>query len=109
LADLLGRLVELEADVRYQELAAESVPRTGCVLGATPVLLSAPHSAVHTRLGESKEEEFAAALAQLGLHPRLRAAERRADATLPRPFHEDSERIRCVIGALVHRVSLLSS
>jgi hypothetical protein len=110
LADLLGRLVELEADVRYQELAAEGVPRIGCALGTTPVLLSAPHGAVHTRRGESKEqEESAAALAQLELHPSLRVVDRRDGATLSRPFRGDSERIGSVIGALVRLVSLLSS
>jgi hypothetical protein len=226
----------LEADVRYKELAAEGVPRIGCVIGTVPVLLSAPHSAVHVRLGEPKEEEeFTAALAclvaelsdahalylrrrsptdpnwytdvpykrclkrvvartgirfvldvhgsaphrgfgialgtmngescphhrdtiihlleehgfrrhadsldyldvddkftargltgqetitnfawqrlgapcaQLELHPSLRVVERREDATLPGPFHGDSERIRRLVGALVRLVGLLSS
>jgi hypothetical protein len=226
----------LEADVLYQELPAEGVPRIGSVVGTTPVLLSAPHSAVHTRRGEPKEEEeFTAALAclvaelsdahalyvrrrsptdpnwytdvpykrrlrrvvaqtgirflldihgsaqnrdlgialgtmngescphhrgtiihlleehgfrrhgdsldyldvdnkftaqglsgqetitnftwlrlgvpcaQLELHPSLRVVERRGDATLPRPFRGDAERITRVVGALVHLVSLLSS
>jgi hypothetical protein len=228
--------VELEADVRYRERAAAGVPGTGCLLGTTPLLLSAPHSAVHTRVGEPKEEEeYTAALAclvaelteahalyvrrrsptdpnwykdvpykrqlkrmvveagirfvldihgsaphrhfgialgtmkgescpdhrdtiirlleehgfrrhadsldyldvdnrftagglagqetvtsfawrglgvpsaQLELHPSLRVVERREDATLPGPFHGDSERIECVVQALVHLVSSLSS
>jgi hypothetical protein len=59
-------LVELEADVRYQQLAVEGVARIGCLPGTKPVLLSAPHSAVHTRHSEPKEEEeFTAALACL--------------------------------------------
>jgi hypothetical protein len=233
---VLERLVALEADVRYREPAAKGVPRMGCVVGSTPVLLSAPHSAVHTRRGEPKEEEeFTAALArlvaeltdahalyvrrrspsdpnwdadvpykrelrrmvmeggvrfvldthgmaphrrfgialgtmngescpahrdtiirileghgfrrrsssldrldvddtftaeglsgqetvtsfawrvlgvpsaQLELHPSLRVVERREDATLPRPFHGDPDRIRRVVRALVHLVSSLSS
>lgn len=62
MGDLLRRMIELEADVRYQE-AAEGGPGIGSVPGVTPVLLSAPHSAVHTRHGEAKEEEeFTAAL-----------------------------------------------
>jgi hypothetical protein len=66
LPDLLGRLVELEADVLYQEPAGEEERRVGSVSGTTPVLLSAPHGAVHTRHGEPKEEEeFTAALACL--------------------------------------------
>lgn len=69
--DLLGRLVALEADVRYQEPAGDGDARIGAanlgaLTSATPVLLSAPHSAVHTRNGEAKEEEeFTAALACL--------------------------------------------
>lgn len=64
--DLLGRLVELEADVLYREPAGEEEPRIGSLSGTTPVLLSAPHGAIHTRRGEAKEEEeFTAALACL--------------------------------------------
>ena len=64
--DLLGRLVELEADVSYREPAGEGELRTGSVPGSTPVLLSAPHGAIHTRRGAPKEEEeFTAALACL--------------------------------------------
>ncbi len=66
MSDPLGRLVELEADVRYQEPPAEVDRRIGSLRGALPVLLSAPHSAVHTRRGEPKEEEeFTAAMACL--------------------------------------------
>jgi hypothetical protein len=39
--------------------------------------------------------------AQLELHPSLRVVERREDATLPRPFHGDRERIRRMVEALV--------
>ena len=64
--DLLERLVELEADVLYREPAGEEEPRIDSLPGTTPVLLSAPHGAIHTRRGEPKEEEeFTAALARL--------------------------------------------
>jgi hypothetical protein len=66
LPDLLERLVALEADVLYREPAGEEEPRIGSLPGTTPVLLSAPHGAIHTRRGELKEEEeFTAALACL--------------------------------------------
>jgi hypothetical protein len=47
--------------------------------------------------------------AQLELHPCLRVVERREDATLPRPFHGDSERIGRVVLAFIQLVSLLST
>jgi hypothetical protein len=236
LPDLLGRLVELEADVLYREPAGEEEPRIGFVPGTTPILLSAPHGAIHTRRGAPKEEEeFTAAMAclvagltdahalyarrrsptdpnwyrdvpykrhlgrivaqngiefvldihgtapsrdfgvalgtmrgrscpgqrglivrllenhgfrrqadhldyldvdetftagrlskqetitafswdilgipsaQLELHPGLRVVERREDATLPRPFHADPQRIRCTVQALVDIVRAFSS
>ncbi len=60
---LLERVVELERDVRYQDPPEEGEARVGLVRGELPVLLSAPHAAVHTRLGRSKEEEeFTAAI-----------------------------------------------
>jgi hypothetical protein len=63
---LLLRLLELEEDVRYQELASETEPEFLYVEGDIPVLLSAPHGAVHTRKGKEKEEdEFTAGLARL--------------------------------------------
>lgn len=55
--------MELEADVRYQEPPEKRGSRVGVLPGTTPVLLSAPHGAVHMRHGEAKEEEeFTAAL-----------------------------------------------
>lgn len=64
--DPLERMVELEADVRYQEPSRNGASRIGVLSGSVPVLLSAPHSAVHTRHGEPKEEEeFTAAIACL--------------------------------------------
>lgn len=64
MSDLLERLLELEADVLYQEPAPDVASRIGRVSGPVPVLLSAPHGAVHTRRGQAKEEEeFTAAIA----------------------------------------------
>jgi hypothetical protein len=58
--------VELEGDVLYQEPPSEGGRGIGSVRGTVPVLLSAPHGAVHTRRGERKEEEeFTAAMACL--------------------------------------------
>jgi hypothetical protein len=63
---LLRRLVELEGDVRYQELAAEDEPEFVVERGEIPFLLSAPHGAVHCRNGEIKyEDEFTAAMARM--------------------------------------------
>jgi hypothetical protein len=62
---LIDRLPELEADVRYQQPPAPDEDEFGYRPGRLPVLLSAPHSAVHTRTGWYKEEEeYTAALAQ---------------------------------------------
>ena len=57
MTDLLRRLTELEADVRYQEFANEGDRGFAYVPGGVPVLLSAPHGAVHTRLGNLKQED----------------------------------------------------
>ena len=63
---LLNRLIELEADVRYQEPAAENEPEFRYCSGSLPVLLSAPHGAVHLRLGLKKwEDEYTAGFARL--------------------------------------------
>jgi hypothetical protein len=64
--ELITRLVELEDDVRYQEIADETNPEFRYVAGKLPILISAPHGAVHTRDGRPKEEdEYTAGLAQL--------------------------------------------
>jgi len=65
-AHVSKRLVALEADVRYREPAEDEAARIGVVPGSVPVVLSAPHGAVHTRQGRAKEEEeYTAALAML--------------------------------------------
>jgi hypothetical protein len=64
--EITSRLIELENDVRYQEVATETEPEFLYIAGKLPVLISAPHGAVHTRDGKPKEEdEYTAGLAQL--------------------------------------------
>jgi hypothetical protein len=66
LDELLRRLIALEADVRYRERASSDEAESGYIPGQVPVLLSAPHGAVHTRRGRRKEEdEYTAGLAML--------------------------------------------
>lgn len=63
---IIKRLIELESDVHYQELALPGEEETGYTQGSIPVLLSAPHGAAHTRNGHPKEEdEYTAGLARL--------------------------------------------
>ncbi len=65
-SDLLHRLVSLETDVLYQDVATGEKAEFSYVSGQVPILVSAPHAAVHTRLGELKqEEEYTAAFARL--------------------------------------------
>ena len=65
-SSLIERLVGLEADVRYRQLASAGEPEFLHVPGSVPVLLSAPHGATHTRDGEEKEEdEYTAGMARL--------------------------------------------
>jgi len=66
MSKLIERLVELEADVHYQEPATEEESEFGYRTGSVPILVSAPHGAVHRRAGKDKEEdEFTAGIAQL--------------------------------------------
>lgn len=66
MSSLIERLVGLESDARYREPAEEREPEFLHIPGETPVLLSAPHGAIHTRDGEEKEEdEYTAGLARL--------------------------------------------
>ena len=57
MSKLIERLIELEADVRYQQAPADDEAEFRYVRGQIPILLSAPHGAVHTRKGKSKEED----------------------------------------------------
>ncbi len=68
----IERLIELESDVRYQEYASTDEPEYLYVAGTLPVLVSAPHGAVHTRDGGAavkitakEEDEYTAGLARL--------------------------------------------
>lgn len=64
--EIISRLMELENDVRYQEFSSETEPEYQYQAGKVPVLISAPHSAVHTRDRKAKEEdEYTAGFAQL--------------------------------------------
>ena len=64
--EIIPRLIELEKDVRYQDSASDTEPQYLHIAGKVPVLISAPHGAVHTRDGKPKEEdEYTAGLARL--------------------------------------------
>jgi hypothetical protein len=66
--DLIERLIELEeSGVRYQERASNDEAEYLHVPGQVPVLLSAPHGAVHGRDGRPRkeEDEYTAGLARL--------------------------------------------
>jgi hypothetical protein len=66
MTDHIQRLIELEADVRYQELASDTEPEFRYISGDIPVLFSAPHGAVHTRMGNIKQEdEYTSGFARL--------------------------------------------
>lgn len=63
---LIDRLIQFEEDIRYQEQPTADEPEFIHMKGSLPVLISAPHGAVHTRNGRPKEEdEFTGGLAQL--------------------------------------------
>ena len=63
---LIQHLIELEADVRYQEFPKSGEPEFIIQTGRVPLLLSAPHGASHTRQNHYKgEDEFTAGLARL--------------------------------------------
>ena len=64
--DPIVQLVELENDILYQEYANDKQPEYAYIKGNIPILISAPHGAVHTREGNIKEEdEYTAGLARL--------------------------------------------
>jgi hypothetical protein len=66
MSDLLDALIRLESDVEYQNLAALGEQELAYVPGQIPILISAPHGAVHTRQGVPKQEdEYSAGLARL--------------------------------------------
>ena len=57
--------MDLESDVQYQEYASIDSPEFLHVTGTLPVLISAPHGAVHTRNGDKEEDEYTAGIARL--------------------------------------------
>ncbi len=63
---LIRRLIDLEADVCYREAAGPHEPEFEHEAGSLPVLISAPHGAVHRRNGTDKQEDdYTAGLARL--------------------------------------------
>ncbi len=63
---LFARLAALEEDVLYQEAASAAEPEITLVEGTLPVLITAPHGAVHLRKGEPKREDnYTVAFARL--------------------------------------------
>jgi hypothetical protein len=66
MTNLIERLIQLEADVLYQEEANGQDSEFILQAGRIPVLVSAPHGAVHRRVGKWKEEdEYTAGFARL--------------------------------------------
>ena len=65
--DLLKRLVELESDIEYQVPPANGAPEFSYLPGRLPLLLSAPHGAVHRRKSyeDKDEDEYTAGLVRL--------------------------------------------
>jgi hypothetical protein len=63
--EFIERLIDLESDVRYQEYANVDAPEYLHIAGTLPVLVSAPHGAVHTRNGDKEEDEYTAGIARL--------------------------------------------
>lgn len=63
---MIEKLKYYEEDVRYQEAASENEPEFKYVHGNIPILISAPHGAIHKRDNKYKEEdEFTASFAKL--------------------------------------------
>lgn len=63
--DITSQLIELEKDVRYQDLSSETEPEFLYETGKIPILISAPHGAVHTRISDKEEDEYTAGIARL--------------------------------------------
>jgi len=63
--DILSQLIELEKNVRYQDFSSETEPEFLYEPGKIPILISAPHGAVHTRNSDKEEDEYTAGLARL--------------------------------------------
>ena len=62
---LIDHLVQLESEILYQLPPSTGKLEFNYIPGSTPLLLSAPHGAVHTRNGKLKvEDEYSAAFAR---------------------------------------------
>lgn len=57
MSELIAQLVALESDVAYDRPASENESEFRYIPGTAPVLLSAPHAAMHRRSGRTKPEE----------------------------------------------------
>jgi hypothetical protein len=66
MSHILKRLVELESEILYQDPPDPGQPEFEYIPGSLPVLVSAPHGAVHTRSGKLKfEDEYTAGFCRL--------------------------------------------
>src|SRR5574337_771151 len=63
--NIISQLIELEKDVRYQDFSSETEPEFRYETGKIPILISAPHGAVHTRNGDKEEDEYTTGIARL--------------------------------------------
>src|SRR5512141_2255050 len=62
----LDRLVRLESEIKYQLWPNQGELEYCYTSGTLPILISAPHGAIHTRNGKFKDEdEYTAAFARL--------------------------------------------
>lgn len=66
MTSILERLIQLEAEILYRMPPEQGQNEFAVLPGTIPVLLSAPHGAVHTRYGRLKDEdEYTAAISRL--------------------------------------------
>ncbi len=63
--ETIAQLLACESDVRHKQFANPGEEEYRYLPGSLPVLVSAPHGAVHTRDVEKEEDEFTAGLAQV--------------------------------------------
>jgi hypothetical protein len=97
---VIEQLIKLESDIRYQEYSTSSEPEYLHAFGGLPILISAPHGAVHTRNGDKEEDEYTAGLARLigsrtGAHVIYARRKSRTDpnADFTAPYKESLQQI----------------
>lgn len=66
----LEKLIDYEKDIKYQDPPPQGEPEYKVLIGSNPVLISAPHGAVHRRMKDNKmilkeEDEYTSSLAML--------------------------------------------